>query len=149
MENLSREELVQLYAQYTKEQLAQRFDIPKSRVSKILADRNISKPTWYQDVDLREIRRLFIEENLSARVLSKKFGVPPKTFLNFCRTHGIVKSSTLVAQGMKKTCEQKYGVANPFQLESVKEKSRQTCQERYGVNYAGAFPETIENSYLL
>jgi len=30
---------------------------------------------------------------------------------------------------------EKYSVENVFQLDEVKEKSKQTCQERYGVNH--------------
>lgn len=37
------------------------------------------------------------------------------------------------AKHSKETCLKKYGVSNPAQLESSKEKSKQTCLKRYGV----------------
>lgn len=44
---------------------------------------------------------------------------------------------------MKEMNRIKYGVDNVFQLESVKEKSRETCLEKYGVEHTCRTPEVI------
>ena len=46
----------------------------------------------------------------------------------------------------KKTCQEKYGVDNVFQLESIKTKSRKTCMEKYGVEFCMQSPDVFRKA---
>lgn len=49
---------------------------------------------------------------------------------------------------VKAELQEKYGVTNVFQLEEIKEKSKQTCLNKYGVGYNSQRPEFKEKFLL-
>ena len=53
-------------------------------------------------------------------------------FNTCCHEHEVL----IRKQNIKKAVQEKYGVDNVFQLEDVKEKSKQTCFLHYGVEYS-------------
>lgn len=59
-----------------------------------------------------------------------------KDGLHFCPSCASVRR--------EKTCIDRYGVASVFQLQDVKEKSKNTSMERYGIEYASQSPEVKE-----
>lgn len=71
-----------------------------------------------------------------------------KTFQNvvlagaFCRQCCMKKRLNKI----KRTCLRKYGVANPFQSDSIKDKIKNTCLKKYGVEHVGQSKEVIEKA---
>lgn len=68
-----------------------------------------------------------------------------KLFFNTCcHEHEVL----IRKQNIKKAVQEKYGVNNVFQLEEVKEKSKQTCLIHYGVEYSTQCNITKEKSQM-
>lgn len=89
----------------------------------------------------KEIVEFYLAPN-SAREIERKYGVnwyQVKKLLAKYNVPQHSKSEALRLRGerLKEVCLEKYGVANPFAADEVKEKIKQTMLEHHGVEYVG------------
>lgn len=111
-----------------------------------------------------DLRYVYITLNLDRPSTGRYFGVGETPVRRALKHYGIVKPNALgqakaqatclkkygtptplqnkqIQRKTRKTVKAKYGVVNPFQIDSVKAKSKQTCLKRYGVEYIGQSKE--------
>ena len=98
------------------------------------------------EISDEEMRRLYIDENLSIKQLAEKFGRAEYTMLAEVQRRGIRKSRELTEKHRAKTSEEKYGAPYPTSTEEVKEKTRKTTRERYGVDCSLSSPVVREKA---
>ena len=89
----------------------------------------------------KEIVEFYLIPN-SAREIERKYGVNLYQLKKLLAKYAIQMHSKSDAYKLrdkrtKEVCLEKYGVANPFAAEDVKEKIKQTMLERHGVEYVG------------
>lgn len=86
-----------------------------------------------------DIQNLYIDKNMTKNEVCKILRIDVHFFDKIIQKLGIDKSESQKRQKkseiLKKTFMNKYGVDNPFRLDSVKEKIKETNLERYGVEY--------------
>lgn len=96
------------------------------------------------EISNEEMRRLYLDENLSIKQLATMFGRSEYTMLAEVQRRGIKKSRELTEKHRAKTSEEKYGTPFPIIAEDVKEKMKKTNQVRYGVDCVLSSPVVRE-----
>ena len=84
------------------------------------------------DVDL--FKKYYLDQNLPIRTCAELLGVSISTINRCIKANGICKSKDLIYSSVANTNLERYGVANVWQAEEVKQKIKQTCLEVYGVD---------------
>lgn len=88
----------------------------------------------FKGVPDEELRRLYIDENLSADEIAEIY----HTTANAVRSHlshlGIKKGRELAQKSQERINMQKYGVKSTLQLQEVKDKVKETLQREYGTD---------------
>lgn len=74
----------------------------------------------------------YLGENLSKDDIEKELGTTYAVATKILSHYGVIKSSGQRYEIIEKRIKEKYGVISTFELEGVKEKSRQTSLEKYG-----------------
>lgn len=83
-----------------------------------------------------DLKYLYIELNITRNDLQKLFNIPLTTFKRILRNYDIKKSVDKYVNNTKKYVVSTYGVENIFQINSIKEKSKNTKLIKYGdINY--------------
>ena len=88
----------------------------------------------FKGVSDEELRRLYIDENLTADEIAEMFHTTPSAARSYLSHCGIKKGKELAQQAQERVNMQKYGVKSTFQLPEVKEKVKETLQKEYGVD---------------
>lgn len=88
-----------------------------------------------KELDKDVVYDLYITQNLSKTEVEEKLNLGKGSLSAILKRLGIVKSKELHKECRARRNKEKYGVENPFQLDSVKEKSKQTLLEKYGVEH--------------
>jgi len=92
--------------------------------------------------DVIEVKVLDLKRNSRSKVIvkcdicGKEKELAYQSYNNNIEKYGIYSCSRKCSQfKIEKTCEEKYGVKNPFQNEFLKEKIKNTLNEKYGVEH--------------
>lgn len=107
--------------------------MPKSRIEKL----NQKFPL----LDREKLYDLYVEQQKSLPLIRQEYGIDFKACRDLLIYYGIpvrtISQSRTTSEGKRRiisSLREKYGVENPSQIESVKEKKRQTFQAHYGVD---------------
>ena len=85
-------------------------------------------------IDIEELRRKFIDENMTYDECSQYLGVSKPVIQRTLRKNGIRKSSEARWLKIHQTCLERYGSINPFSNKEIQQKLQKTIRERYGVD---------------
>lgn len=155
---MTQEELFQYYIieDNTKIATMEHFNIGRKKLDNFLKTYNISKPTnrnahesykaVMQRVPKEVLEEYYITENHSKEDTLHHFNLTWNAFRFIIAEYGIKKSAAQIAVGRAERFRARYGVENPFQLESVKSKIKETNFTRYGVSNAARSKESLEKT---
>lgn len=136
LKKYTREEISMMYADHSHKEMANLLGTTGDVLNMVLKYYDLGKRRTVQrfeeQVSEEELRRLYLEDNYSLKELAKKFNVHGLTLYKTFQKYGILKPKDKVAENIKKTLQEKYGVNNPNDIPGVPEKREQTCQDRYG-----------------
>lgn len=136
IEKHSKEEVASDYSHMNYSELAKNYGITEDVLSLLLKHYGLCKrgqlQRFKERVSKEELQRLYVDENMSMKDLTEKYGVHGLTIYKTLHSYGILKPKDKVAVNIKKTLKEKYGVENANHIPGVSEKREQTCQEKYG-----------------
>ncbi len=113
--------------------------IRKDRKSQCSACQNIANRNSYakvkktfEDEGCELLSKEYTSRHIPLRYRCSCGNISKIRYADFVREKRCIKCKPIK---YKETCQEKYGVDNIFQLESIKEKSRATCKEKYGFEH--------------
>lgn len=87
-----------------------------------------------KEYDVSWLKEKYLTENVSSEEMCRLLGTTYAIVNKINRHYHISKNSEQRYELIRQKTVSKYGVVSTFQLDSVKEKSRETCLEKYGVD---------------
>lgn len=131
-----KEEVASNYSQMNYTELAKHYGVTEDVLNLVLKHYDLCKRKQLQrfkdTISEEELRKDYIDNNLSMKELTEKYGVHGLTIYKTLHSYGILKPKDKVAANVRKTLKAKYGVENTNDIPGVPEKREKTCQEKYG-----------------
>ena len=88
----------------------------------------------FKGVPDEELKRLYIDENLTAEEIAEMFHTTPNAVRSYLSHCGIKKGKELAQRAQERVNLRKLGVKTTLQLPEVKEKVKETMQRKYGTD---------------
>lgn len=139
--DISKEDFLEIFNENSIAKTAEYFKTTTSNIETYIKAKNIPPHTrkWVGkhanmrkkiDIQEEELKRLFIDENMSRAKVAEHFNCSEALIKKKCRQYGISKGRELYSQNTEKTLMDKYGTTR-FDLIG-KDKTEQTNIEKYG-----------------
>lgn len=86
-------------------------------------------------VNINQFIKVYIEDNLSVEEMMELMDMNRSTVMNIVKFLKLKKDPKRVKENYRKTMQKMYGCENIFQVEEIKEKSKNTMLKKYGARY--------------